>query len=171
MKRLLMLTVMACTIATAFAQNITRAEYFINTDPGPGNGIPVAIASPAGTVNFPVNISTNSLPQGFHIVNVRVRDENGLWSMSDGKGFYITPIIGNTTNIVAAEYFFDLDPGVGNGTPIPVGTPGAIVNFPVMIPTSLSQGFHFLGIRVRDAEGKWSLFDQKGFYITAVTAK
>ena len=44
------------------------------------------------------------------------------------------------------------------------------MNFSVMIPVSISQGFHFLGIRVRDAEGKWSLFDQKGFYITPVTS-
>src|SRR5687767_12465141 len=112
MKRLLMLTVMVCTIATTFAQNITRAEYFINTDPGPGNGIPITISSPAGTVNFPVNVPTNSLPPGFHLVNLRVRDENGLWSMNDGRGFYITPITENTTNIVSAEYFFDLDPGL-----------------------------------------------------------
>ena len=38
----------------ANAQNITQAEYFINTDPGVGNGIPVTVnpAAPHSSLYF-----------------------------------------------------------------------------------------------------------------------
>jgi hypothetical protein len=42
-----------------------------------------------------------------------------------------------------AEYFFDTDPGVGNGTAITISNPGISVVFPVSIPINLSPGFHW----------------------------
>ena len=65
-----------------------------------------------------------------------------------------------------AEYFFDHDPGPGNGTPISVSTPGVSVSFPAHIPINLSPGFHWLGIRVKDSDGKWSLFQRRNFYVS-----
>jgi len=65
-----------------------------------------------------------------------------------------------------AEYFFDNDPGPGNGTPISISTPGVSVTFPAQIPINLSPGFHWLGIRVKDSDGKWSLFQRKDFYVS-----
>jgi hypothetical protein len=41
------------------------------------------------------------------------------------------------------------------------------VNFPVSVSLPLSSGFHFLAIRVKDQEGKWSLFEQRSFYVAA----
>ena len=65
-----------------------------------------------------------------------------------------------------AEYFFDNDPGPGNGTPISISTPGVSVSFPAQIPINLSPGFHWLGIRVKDSDGKWSLFQRRDFYVS-----
>src|SRR5215203_2457957 len=64
-----------------------------------------------------------------------------------------------------AEYFFDNDPGPGNGTPISINTPGVSVSFPANIPIDLPPGFHWLGIRVKDSNGKWSLFQRRDFYV------
>ncbi len=169
MKRLLLLLLMACCLATARSQNITAAEYFIDADPGQGNGIPVNIGTPATTVNFSVAVPSTSLSQGFHFIGLRVRDAGGQWSHFDKRGFYITPAGTNTGNITAAEYFFDADPGQGNGIPINVGTAGPVVNFSLNVPTSLADGFHFLAVRVRNADGQWSHFDKRGFYISSGT--
>lgn len=52
-----------------------------------------------------------------------------------------------------AEYFFDVDPGHGNAvqTAIDIGT-----NNLSLSTANLSEGFHLLGIRSVDAEGRWS---------------
>lgn len=52
-----------------------------------------------------------------------------------------------------AEYFFDADPGYGNAvqTSVDIGT-----NELLLSTDTLSEGFHLLGIRSVDAEGRWS---------------
>lgn len=154
--------------SSTFAQSITRAEYFFNTDPGPGNGTPITI-TPGANVTFTTNIPTGALPQGFHMLGLRVRETNLGWSQFEPRGFYITSTTSNAANLAAAEYFFDADPGAGNATPISI-TPGANATFTIAIPTaSLGTGFHFLVVRTKDATGKWGLFEARGFYITTTT--
>ena len=171
MKRLFMLLLMIFSITTAFTQNITKAEYFFDTDPGQGNGFAITILSPADTVNFTTNIPLTGLSTGFHILLMRVRNANGTWSNSESRYFYIlSNTTTNTANITAAEYFFDADPGPGNGTPTPVGTSGPVVNFTAPIPATLSPGFHYLAIRTRDADGKWGFSETRNFYLFAPPA-
>ena len=154
--------------STADVGNITGAEYFFDTDPGPGNGTALSVGAPGATVNFTVPI-TAALSAGFHFLAIRLKDADGKWSLFEKRGFYLSTATTDVANIVAAEYFFDADPGVGNGTPASVGATGAVVNFSVAIPTALSEGFHFLAIRTKDADGKWSLFEKRGFYISTAT--
>ncbi|NOS91405.1 MAG: T9SS type B sorting domain-containing protein [Cyclobacteriaceae bacterium] len=150
------------------AQTISKAEYFFDADPGKGNGTPISI-TPSGNVTFTTSIPTTSLSQGFHQLGIRVKETGGVWSIFESRGFYITAATSNASNIAGAEYFFDSDPGVGNGTNIPVST-GANVNFVVSVPTaSLTSGFHFLAIRTKDTSGRWGVFEARGFYITAST--
>jgi sensor domain CHASE-containing protein len=170
MKRLLTLLAMTVFITTARSQNITSAEYFIDTDPGRGNGVPITVPAPGAIVNFTANVSTTSLSAGFHFVAIRAKDANGVWGLFETRGFYISSSTTNAADITAAEYFFDVDPGSGNGTAASVGTTGAVVNFTAVIPTALSAGFHFLAIRTKDANGVWGLFETRGFYISSSTA-
>ncbi len=169
MKRLLTLLIIILFFTTARAQNITSAEYFFDADPGRGNGTAITISSPGDIVNFTAAASTASLGSGFHFIAIRVRDANGQWSLYEKRGFYISSSTVDAANIVAAEYFFDADPGVGNGTATSVGTTGAIVNFTAVIPTALSAGFHFLAIRTKGADGIWGLYEKRGFYISSST--
>lgn len=170
MKRLLTLLAMLVCIAAARAQNITAAEYFFDSDPGCGNGTAITVSSPGTTVNLNANISTASLSNGFHFIGMRVKDANGLWSLFEKRGFYISSSTSDVANITAAEYYLDTDPGAGNATALPVGTNGAIVNFTANIPTSLAAGFHFLAIRVKGSDGQWGLYEKRGFYISGSTA-
>ena len=166
MKRIFILLGILLSISTVFSQNIIKAEYFIDIDLGPGKGTPIPNFTQGDIVNFSFTVPTNSLSSGFHFLNTRVVDVNGVWSRHDTRTFYLSgPVGANTTNIVAAEYFIGPDPGTGAGTPINIGSPGSVVTFPVPIPSPLGSGFHYLSIRVGDQEGKWSLFEQRSFYI------
>ncbi|MDP4261181.1 MAG: T9SS type A sorting domain-containing protein [Bacteroidota bacterium] len=154
--------------STADAANIVAAEYFFDTDPGAGNGTATAVGTTGSVVNFTATIPT-SLPAGFHFLAIRIKDANGVWGLFETRGFFISSSTSDAANIVAAEYFFDTDPGMGNGTATPVGTSGSVVNFAATIPTSLSAGFHFLAIRIKGQDGIWGLFEKRGFYISNST--
>ena len=76
----------------------------------------------------------------------------------------------HSQSILKGEYFFDTDPGVGNGAALTFA-PGSTVNFTSSISiASLSAGFHQLAIRVKETGGLWSEFESRGFYISAATA-
>jgi hypothetical protein len=151
------------------SQNIVSAEYFIDTDPGVGNATPVSITS-APNANFTLSIATSSLANGFHYLGVRGKDQNNTWSLYESRGFYISSATTSSTNIVAAEYFIDADPGQGNANAISVSS-NQNVNFTLSISTAtLASGFHFLAIRTKDQNNHWSLFENRGFYITTATS-
>lgn len=67
-------------------------------------------------------------------------------------------------NIIAAEYFFDNDPGFDNGISLNVTNNNAISESYTLSTTSLSQGFHNLFIRVKNSQNRWSLYGQRLFY-------
>src|ERR1041384_3329003 len=71
---------------------------------------------------------------------------------------FLCVTIVNAQGFIKAEDFFDSDPGINNGIPITVSTTSA----------SLSQGFHFLGLRVKHNDDVWSLFETRRFYISAL---
>lgn len=62
--------------------------------------------------------------------------------------------------IVKAEYFFDTDPGFGNGTAIPLTPSVNISNLAATINltgSALTNGTHYLYLRTQDGSGRWSL--------------
>nr|WP_242158771.1 MopE-related protein [Aestuariivivens sediminis] len=62
--------------------DIVEAEYFFDTDPGvgnTGNTLPVTPGSSIDeTLVIPIDIN---MPEGIYMLNVRVKDENGTWSL------------------------------------------------------------------------------------------
>lgn len=164
---------MLFSVATVFSQNITKAEYFIDVDPGQGKGTPIPNFAPGDTVIFSFTIPTATLSEGFHFLATRVYNAEGKWSRYETRGFYLSGTTAmNTANIVAAEYFYDSDPGTGNGSSLILASPGDTINqtFSIPVPNNLSQGKHFLGIRVKDQAGKWSLFKKDSINVGASTA-
>lgn len=68
-------------------------------------------------------------------------------------------------NITAVEYFFDADPGHGNGTAVTV-TPATVITdltFNVNIAAQ-ADGFHTLFVRAKDANNMWSPPYSRPFY-------
>ncbi len=147
----------------SFSQ-ITQLEYFFDTDPGVGNATPLTLNN-SNVVDQNFSIPTTGLPEGIHQLNIRIKKSNGSWSLYDRKIFYINPYYSNTSQITAAEYFFDTDPGVGNATTLSINNTN-IFDQNFSIPTTgLSEGIHQLNIRVKKTNGNWSLYDRKIFYI------
>lgn len=139
------------------AQNISQAEYFFDIDPGPGNG--TAISFVAGDpVTFTETINTTGLEPGYHLLFVRTRTSTGHWSLYEPQQFIIDG------GIIAAEYFFDVDPGLGNGTPLSI-TPVTSTITTSISTSALEDGEHFLFIRTRHDDNTWSLSDPQVFYI------
>lgn len=141
---------------------IVAAEYFIDTDPGFGNGTPIPITA-GDSIDLTVPVNTTSLSPGIHTVYIRVKNANGAWSVFSKNWFHVQH--SEPQQIVAAEYFVDTDPGFGNATPIPI-TPGDSVWANFQVPThSLSPGLHMIYVRVKDGDGKWSVYSKSMIYI------
>lgn len=139
------------------AQTISRAEYFFDSDPGVGNGTSITIPSPSDDVTFTSTISTAGLEPGYHILYIRTKSSDDLWSLYEHREFIIE------APIQQAEYFFDEDPGVGNGIALTV-SPGPMSISQTIPTTGIEDGEHLLFLRTRQAD-QWSLSEPIAFYI------
>ena len=132
--------------------SMLSAEYFVDTDPGFGEGTPISITSSHEVTFDGLGLSLNGLSQGRHLLGVRYRGTNG-WSTTFLSDFY--NIEGDGGSIATAEYFWDTDPGFGQGTPIAL-TPGEEVTLEDLgIPSYEIHGDAVLYIRYRGPQG-WS---------------
>ena len=148
------------------AQKIMAAEYFIDNDPGVGNGTPVTFTQ-GDKVDFSFSVPVTGLSEGFHNLFLRVEDENGNWSLYEGRNFYVQPHQTPTDYTVdGGEYFIDNEPGVGNGTALTSFVSGAnAIDEEAISLAGLSPGFHNLHIRVKSSMGQWSTIESRNFYI------
>lgn len=146
---------------------IVAAEYFIDTDPGTDNGTAIAITSPGFSVSESLAISTAAISDGIHTLYIRTKDADDTWSLYYKQTFLVHTFTSPVqTQIDKAEYFFDTDPGVGNGNDISI-TPGFNLNESIAIPSGgLTEDFHRLYIRTRDEAGVWSLYEVMEFEVT-----
>jgi hypothetical protein len=91
-----------------YAQNIVQVEYFIDIDPGFGNGEQISVSPGTDlTVNFTAALT--GLDPGIHIIYVRAQDENGNWSIPVERIFEVTLIPESPSNITAVKYYFEKD--------------------------------------------------------------
>lgn len=154
---------------TSVAPTVTAAEYFIDNDPGWGNGIAIAVSPATNLVNMPVVVSTAGLNVGIHRLFLRSRDAAGVWSQTSMKEFLVDenpayPLAPTAPgNLVFAEYFFDTDPGFGKGQPIAFTPSTNLTNYTAGVNVSgLSEGNHIFFIRTLD---DWSLTGYQAFLV------
>ncbi len=73
-------------------------------------------------------------------------------------------------SISSAEYFFDADPGIGNGTSVALnGNTGQLTQSLAIPTTGIPEGFHSFYIRTRNSSGNWSHYDRVIVYVTSFT--
>lgn len=131
--------------------DLNRIEYFFDTDPGYGNGF--ALENPNTGENTYL-MSFESLDEGVHVLSLRAQDDAGHWSPTLSRTLYTIKPVGE---IVAAEYFFDADPGEGKGVPVSLPNDlSAPFAFEVALD-NLSAGEHLFWIRAKNSHGQWSV--------------
>jgi hypothetical protein len=165
-------------IATPAApQNITAAEYFIDTDPGFGSGTAITITAGIDVVNAPATITTTGLSNGVHRLYIRTRNNEGNWTITNTKDFLYdadpayTAAPAAPQNIITAEYFIDTDPGFGSGSAITIAPAVDINNVAVSVNTTglPAATTHHLFLRTKNNEGRWSIINEKVFVVDIVS--
>ena len=104
-------------------KHISTMEYYWDTDPGVGAGTQFTVVDGNwGSALENVIISgTTPLQAGAHTLYVRTKDRNNEWSKSRGFPIFIedphSVTIGSVLNRLSVmEFYWDTDPGAGNGT-------------------------------------------------------
>lgn len=144
------------TSAFQSPNRIEEIEYFFDSDPGYGNGNAITI-TPDTTIDIMHVLDLSSLPPGMHTLMLRARGSSGFWSLVNSSPFMLFQGDTSFARIVEAEYFYDQDPGYGNGTAIPLDSLTSVDTTLVLSTTGLSQDTHRVFIRVRDNMNRWSL--------------
>jgi len=136
------------------SNDITQMEYFIDTDPGIENATPVSIV-PGDTIDVNFTVNLMGIIPGVHTLYVRSRKTNGFWSVTQSKPFLV---YSNTLHleITALEYFYDIDPGPGNGIPISISPNDTLDVAATLSLSGLTVGTHKLNIRGLDTNNHWS---------------
>lgn len=151
MKWLTIVFVLLSTIC--YGQDIVGAEYFWNSDPGVGNASPMSIET-GEDITTSSEISTENLESGIHRLGFRTIDENGMWSHTQTIWTIVEDL--SIYQIIAAEYWWDDDPGLGQGTAFDI-TAGFETGGLLNVETEgLEAGRHRVGIRVMNELGIWS---------------
>jgi len=152
---------------------LAAAEYYIDVDPGQGNGTPIPLPADGiynetqEDLSFSPTIA--GLSEGSHFVYLRMKDSNGHWGPARGTQFTISedaqPVI------AGAEYFFNADPGPGKGTAL-TSVDGSFDSFEESInssipisSTGLGVGSHKVYVRFKNSRGEWGSSVSKNFSI------
>ncbi|GAA4831799.1 hypothetical protein [Algivirga pacifica] len=135
-----------------------KAEYYIDTDPGVGKGIPLKVPN-SQEIHHTVNLE--NIPYGFHTLYFRVSDQYDNWSQLYQQSFVHLSV---PEPIVYTEYYIDKDPGYGKGKPIP-STEKEVLH---TVDLSEVEGEeHTIFIRSKDFDGHWSKQMQRSFVYCA----
>jgi hypothetical protein len=136
-------------------------EYFWDFDPGHGNATPFTLPNDENDLDADVQISNVGLTAGRHVLYTRVRGSAGSFGPTYAKTIYIT------RSIVGGEYFWDTDPGVGNGTPLGTLTVGSTAQTCDDVSTvGLVDGIHYLYVRTLSDDNVWSIPSRVQFTVT-----
>lgn len=128
---------------TLFSED-AKVEYFWDDDPGIGNATNYPVELIGSDVTVTMSLPTTDLPNGAHLLGMRVY--NGNWSHTR---YYIAAIANNGALADKIEYFWDKDPGMGNGIQQTLVTDDNSAICELSISTDeIQAGLHLLGMRV-----------------------
>lgn len=151
------------SVVTAPEISVTQAEFFWDTDPGPGSATPmVAFDGDFNSALEAISLETSALPgEGVHVLHVRSKDVNGAWSI---PFTVVVEVMGGVVTfpeirVTAAEYFVNTDPGPGLGTQM-LAVDGDFSDALEAvkgggIPAPVTAGVNVLWLRARDVNNVW----------------
>ncbi len=139
--------------------NIVQAEYWF--DALPSTFVDLA-DSP--NISYPALIPTTGLTLNtIHRFFVRYQDEDGNWTIAEGRYFYIIETAGGAIeikNVSALEYWLD-----SNAATLVDIADAPTGNFAQLIPAGTETGVHTFNTRYRDEDGVWSMTETRRFVL------
>ncbi len=168
MKKIVLMVQLLLLLSIVRAQHFSKAEYFIDSDPGIGlaNSTALSDASDTGVFSTSFGVNLTGKGSGFHNLGYRIMNNNGIWSIAEFRQFYIYNLVTAPAlaSLSSYEYFIDIDPGIGNAAQGSFATSdSAAISIPIVL--SVSPGFHNIGVRVKNTVGQWSLTETRPFYV------
>jgi len=157
-------------ITAAQTLTITKAEYYIDHDPGQGNGIPLpqdsGTPSGDGEAGFLIEVPLlGSLQSGNHVVYVRMQNSDGQWSNPKSAPLIIPESAApsfkpETGYIAAAQYAIDIlpDDEFTNVIDLTENLFTAEALWQDIDISGLALGMHRLYVRLKRADGVWGPF-------------
>jgi PKD repeat protein len=145
---------------------IESYEYWFDTDYE--NKVAVSLST-GETLSILTDITTVSLNTGIHILNFRVKDEKGLYSVISSGVFYkLSDIQEGEIQIVAYEYWFDED--FESRIQIDMNSGQEYLQLDLSIETAdLTVGLHRCNLRFKDNHNNWSVVQTQFFMRHAET--
>ncbi|XOV92651.1 MAG: T9SS type A sorting domain-containing protein [Bacteroidota bacterium] len=143
---------------------VDSLEYFWDIDPGIGNGAIISLTA-SNVVSLDSMLNADTLSLGFHILGMRAKAANGPWGATESRTIFVDPIgVVSVVNVTDLEYFFDADPGYGNGTTIPIAPPAPNpIREIALAAGALAEGQHTVHVRARDENGQWGPYESAAF--------
>ncbi|HLO45068.1 MAG TPA: hypothetical protein VK175_12105 [Leadbetterella sp.] len=173
-KLLILLTLLGCFTEFASAQNIVAGEYFWNTDPGVGLGTaltPSEISGGIGDETFNLNIA-GPLTAGQHILYIRFKLNDTLWSQAEGQPILISPenhLAGATDQVDSLElkeieYYWNLESNPHATIWLPSSDDA--FNFTLNFPTAgADKGGNQLFFRFKDKYGFYTPWQSESILV------
>ncbi|MCB9189346.1 MAG: PKD domain-containing protein [Flavobacteriales bacterium] len=144
------------------SNNLVAYEYWFDEDYANAQ---VISSVPQQQIDLTTIMQATGFSFGIHTLNIRFKDQSGLWSGVLSQYFYKVPeSVSSTNNIVAYEYWFDGDYANVERVNTPVQK---TLNVNDLLNTSvLNVGIHSFQIRFLDEAGLWSSIISEPFYKT-----
>jgi hypothetical protein len=170
------------TSTPKLVEPLSQAEYYVGTDPGAGKGTAMTFASDDElSRDLESAVIALNMPAGTYDVGLRVKDDAGRWSNPSIRRFTLVAGnftlaggidpnapdsgIGTGTNspklvepLLQAEYYVGTDPGTGNGTAMTFANDDELSRDleSAVVALNMPAGTYDVGLRVKDASGRWS---------------
>ena len=153
---------------------IAAAEYFLDTDPGPGAG--TAIEAPVDGAydeieeQFNLPVSVEGLAEGGHVAYLRLKRSDGNWAAARGSYFIVSEDAQPT--IAGAEYFSNPATAEGSGIPFnPLDGAFNTTQESVSAIASMASlgaqtpGNYNIYVRFKNSRGEWGAAGSKPFTV------
>ncbi|MFM9986589.1 MAG: hypothetical protein ACKVOK_15215, partial [Flavobacteriales bacterium] len=138
-------------VITTWSQTLVQMRCYFDGNEAGAQYFPIASVE---VVDDPFTIDVSALSKGVHKMYLEVMNDEGKWSLYDEANIQVIGGV-QMAQLNTVEYFFDDDPGFGQGIQIGVGGNSVNSDFDLSVE-GLSNGVHSLYIRVRNGAGQWS---------------
>ena len=166
-KIITLIIAMFSAIGVHSQSRIAGYVYWFNNDYG---AVQTVSVSPAEALSLDLQLPVTVLGEGFHTLNLRSFEENGMWSGILTKQFYKAAIAAGGGVNAIMQYQYWLDNNFAEAITTPAVENQIFVLNEMLNLATLGEGFHTLNFRAADAAGKWSGILTKQFYKAATAA-